>query len=238
MAKRNDTAPIEALRVLLQPMAMSLRPIDHQLNALPTDSDLEYYFVPAQHMSLFHPYYKPGQPYKNLKLVNYGRPAISLSFFIKHKYQIKRDVDPQLALTYLQQHRDELFNHSFFDQLSLTQQQELRHTDELMRAIRREPDEYQLSFSNYHHFYRYWYCSFRYFEDEARTQNATENEHLLKHTRRMEGRVSERLNIIFIDPHYITRPVPYDNKLIDRELETYPDRIEHERTALYIKKKP
>ena len=54
----------------------------------------------------------------------------------------------------------------------------------------------------------------------------------------MEGRVSERLNIIFIDPHYMTRPVPYDNKLIDRELESFPHRIEHERTALYLKKKP
>ena len=237
MAKRNDTAPIEALRVLLKPMAITLQPIDHQVSALPTDPDLEYYCVPAHHMDLFHPYYKPGLPYKNLKLINYGRPAISLSFFVKHKYQIKRDVDPQQALTYLQVHRDELFNRSFFDQLSTAQQQELRHTDELMRTIRRDPHAYQLSFSNYHHYYRYWYCSFRYFEDEAHTQNATENEHLLKHTRRTEGRVSERLNIIFIDPHYITRPVPYDNKLIDRELETYPDRIEHERTALYIRRR-
>ena len=117
------------------------------------------------------------------------------------------------------------------------QQQEPRHTNELMRAIRRDPHAYQLSFSNYHHYYRYWYCSFRYFEDDAHTQNATENEHLLKHTRRTEGWVSERLNIIFIDPHYITRPVPHDNKLIDRELETYPDRIQHERTALYIRKR-
>ena len=44
----------------------------------------------------------------------------------------------------------------------------------------------------------------------------------------MEGRVSQRLNSIFIDPHYITRPVPYDNQLIDRELE---------HTALYLRKK-
>ena len=156
MAKRTDTAPIEALRVLLKPMAISLQPIHHQISALPTDPDLEYYFVPHHHMSLFAPYHKPGQPYKNLKLVNYGRPAISLSFFVKHKYQIKRDVDPQQALKYLQEHRDELFNRSFFDQLSVGQQQELKQTDELIRAIRREPDTYQLAFSNYHHFYRYW----------------------------------------------------------------------------------
>ena len=36
----------------------------------------------------------------------------------------------------------------------------------------------------------------------------------------------------------MTRPVPYDNKLIDRELESFPHRIEQERTALYLKKKP
>ena len=53
----------------------------------------------------------------------------------------------------------------------------------------------------------------------------------------MEGRLSQRLNSIFIDPHYITRPVPYDNQLIDRELEHFPHRIEQERTALYLRKK-
>lgn len=235
--KRDDTAPLAALRILLKPLAISLEPLTHQVSALPTEPDLEYYFVSAEHMKLFQPYHQPGQPYKNLKLVNYGRPAISLAFFSKHKYKIERDADPQKALTYLQEHRDTLYNQSFLEQLSADQQQKLQQVDELLRVIRRQPNAYQLAFSNYHHYYRYWYCSFRYFETEDQTKNKSENEHLLKHTERLKGQIHQRLNIIFVDTHYITRPVPIpqDNKRVDRELDNYLIRIEAGKTALYVK---
>ena len=239
MAKRSDLAPIDALRVLLKSLVITLEPLTHQVSALPTEGDLEYYFVPVEHMDLFRPYHRPGQPYKNLKLINFDRPAISLSFYIKHKYKINRDIDPEQAVSYLQLHRDELFGRSFLDQLSVAQQQELRETDELVRTIRQQPDAYQLCFSNYHHYYRYWYVSFRYFEDEDQTRNTSENEHLLKHTRRSDERVSERINVIFVDPRYITRPVPVpqDNKRVDRELENYTSRFELGQTALYVKRR-
>ena len=63
---------------------------------------------------------------------------------------------------------------------------------------------------------------------------------MLKHTQRtdersQEQRISERLNIIFIDPRYITRPVAYDNKQIDLELDTYPDKVKFGKATLYVK---
>lgn len=237
MAKRTDSAPLDAIRLVLKEHAITLQPLVHQVSAMPVEADLEYYFVPAQHMGFYEPYYRPGQPFKNFKLVNYGRPAISLSFFFKHKYTIKRDVALQEVLRHLKEHRDALLNKSLLSVLGLGEQRELQQTDELLRQVREDPDAYQYCLSNYHHYYKYWYCSYRFFEDEAKTQNASYIEHLLKHTQRVEGQVHQRLNVIFVDPYYITRPVPQDNKLIDRELETYPQRIRQGVITLYVKKR-
>ena len=240
MAKRTDTAPLDALRVLLNSCSMTLQPLTHQVNALPKESDLEYYFVASRDMAQFEPYYRPGNPFRNLKLINYNRPAIALTFYSKHKYSIDRDVAATDAVAVLQQHRDELYNNSFLNALSGTQERELQHIDTLLRALRQNPDQFQFAVSNYHHYYQYWYCSFRYFENTEHSKTGTHNEHMLKHTQRTNERsreqlINERLNIIFIDPNFITRPVAYDNKLIDRELETYPDSIRFGKATLYVK---
>lgn len=239
-AKQSDLLPLPAIRVVLNSCTTKLQPITHQVSALPEESDLEYYFVPAEHMGLFRPYYRPGKPFKNLKLVNFGRPAISLTFYNKHKYKLDQGVEAESAQKILQKQRDLLYARSFLDQLTPGQQDELQNIDSLLRAIRQNPDQFQFCESNYHHYYRYWYCSFRYFEDAELVKTGTANEHMLKHTQRTsenstEQLVSERLNIIFIDTKYIARPVPYDNKLIDRELEKYTDRINFGKAALYIR---
>ncbi|RAJ93140.1 hypothetical protein LX87_04652 [Larkinella arboricola] len=235
MGKRTDNAPLDAIRLSLKDHAVTLQPIVNQVSALPSDPQLEFYFVPVTHMEFYRPYYRPGQPFKNLKLVNFGQPAISLSFFSKHKYKIDRNVKALEAMRQIREHREKLFNYSLVGRLSIGQQQELQRTDELLRQIRDDPDSFQFCFSNYHHYYMYWYCSFRFFEDDTNTQTASSMEHLLKHTERVEGKVHERLNIIFIDPQYITRPVPYDSKLIDRELATYPIQLKQGITTLYIR---
>lgn len=241
MAKRSDQAPLDAIRLLLKSMTITLQPLTHQVSALPNESDLEYYFVPAEHMDLFSPYHRPGQPFKNLKLINFDRPAISLAFFPKHKYSIDRDVKPDHAQEVLLEYRDELFRRSFMGQFTPSQEKELQHIDSLLRSLRQSPGKFRFCISNYHHYYRYWYCSYRYFEDEERTKTGTSNEHMLKHTERDSRRVnketivSERLNIIFIDTKFITLPVPYDNKLISQELDTYSDRISFGKAELYMK---
>lgn len=239
-AKIADLLPIPAIRQVLMTFQTTLEPLTHQVSAMPIESDLEYYFVSAEHMHLFSPYYRPGKPFKNLKLVNYGRPAISVSFYNKHKYHLERNTPPASAQAILQEQRDNLYARSFLESLSAKQQQKFQEMDSLLRAIRQAPDQFEFCVSNYDHYYRYWYCSFRYFEDDERTKTGTSNEHLLKHTQRTDERskeqlVNERLNIIFIDPQYITRPVAYDNKLIDRELETYPDKIRFGKATLYIR---
>ena len=240
MPTRSNLAPLDAIRLVLKTCTVPLQPLIHQVNALPREQGLEYYFVPVGQMAQFAPYYRPGEPYKNLKLINYDRPAIALTFFSKHKYTIDREVLPENALAILQQHRDELFSNSFLNPLTFAQQQELTRIDVLIRSMRQHPDKFVLAISNYHHYYQYWYCSFRYFEDTTQTKTDTHNEHMLKHTESTDRRtkqavVNERLNIIFIDADYITRPVAYDNKLIDRELATYTSAIKFGKATLYVK---
>ncbi len=41
---------------------------------------------------------------------------------------------------------------------------------------------------------------------------------------------------IFIDPHYIGRPVPHDHKQVDRELDPYPIALRQGITTLYRRK--
>jgi hypothetical protein len=234
--KREDNAPIEALRLLLKQQAITLEPIHNQVSALPIDPQLEYYFVPKEYMNEFRPFHRPGKPFKNLKLINFGRPAISLSFFSKHKYVVERQTVHADVLLHVKNYRDELLNRSLFQELSSSQQKQLKETDELLRTLRENPDAYQSCFSNYHHYYRYWYCTFRYFEDDYQSKTGTSSEHMLKHTERIKGQVHERLNIIFIDSKYITQPIPYDNKRVDKELETFPIQLRQGITTLYLRK--
>ncbi len=236
-AKLTDLLPLPAIRMVLNSCAVPLEPLIHQVSSLPKESDLEYYFVPAEHMKLFAPYHRPGKPFRNLKLLNYDQPAIAVSFYNKHKYKVERDVTPVVARNILQEQRDELYSRSYLEQLSTEQQQRLRQLDSLLKDLHHNPNELRFCISNYHQYYRYWYCSYRFFDDEDRTKTSTHNEHLLKHTQRTSAvMASERLNIVFVDMSQISRPVPYDNKLVDRELETYDIAIPFGLSALYAKK--
>ena len=137
--KREEEAPLDALRLVLRQHAVLLNPINNQVSVLPVDEQLEYYFVPVQYMHQYQAYYRPGKPFKNLKLVNFDKPAISLSFFSKHKYSIERNITHGDVVLHLKNYRDELLNKSLMQQLSPTQHQQLQQADGLLRAIREQP---------------------------------------------------------------------------------------------------
>ncbi|SFF39760.1 hypothetical protein [Spirosoma endophyticum] len=115
-----------------------------------------------RHLKQYQAYHRPGKPLKNLKLVNYDKPAILLSFFFKHKYSIERQVIHADVVQHIKSYRDELLNRSLMEQLSVGQLKELKQTDELLRRVREEAHAYQACCSNYHHKYYYWYCTYRW----------------------------------------------------------------------------
>ena len=63
-AKQSDLLPLSAIRQLLKSCTTGVQPVTHQVSALPTESDLEYYFVPAEHMELSDPTTGPVSPLK------------------------------------------------------------------------------------------------------------------------------------------------------------------------------
>ena len=77
----------------------------------------------------------------------------------------------------------------------------------------------------------YWYCTYRYFDNSDQTKTSTE--HLLKHTEHIKGQVHKRL---WLDLHYISRPVPHDHKLVDRELDKFSIALRQGITTLYLRK--
>lgn len=236
-AKRDDEAPLDALRILLKKQAVRLDPLHNEIKNVPSaDQQLEYYFVPMQFMNDYRAFHRPGKPLKNLKLINYDKPALSLSFFSKHKYTIERAVAQVELEQHLRNYRAELLDRSTMQQLSIGQQKELQQADQILRTIREQPDAYQACFSNYHHKYYYWYCTYRYFDDLGSQKTSTSSEHLLKHTERPGHPVHERLNIIFIDLEHINKALPNDHKQIDRELATYPIQLRQGITTLYLRK--
>lgn len=235
-AKREDEVPLDTLRLVLKTRAIKLDPLIHEIKNVPDDASLEIYFLPMHYMKEFKPFHRPGKPIKNLKLVNYDKPAVSLSFYSKHKYSIQRDAPQADVAFHLKNYRDELLNRSLVQQLSSAQQQQLQQVDQILRTIRQQPDAYQACFSNYHHFYYYWYCTYRYFDDLASQKTSTSSEHLLKHTERPGHEVHQRVNIIFVDMEHIKKPMANDHKQIDRELDTYPIQLRQGITTLYLRK--
>ena len=235
-AKRDDEAPLDAIRILLHKQAIKLDPLLHEIKNTPVDASLEFYFIPMQHMKQYKPFHRPGKPIKNLKLVNFDKPAISLSFYSKHKYSIQRDAPQADVELHLRNYRNELLDRSLVQQLNNVEHQELKQVDQLLRTIRDQPGTYQACFSNYYHYYYYWYCTYRYYDDLANQKTSTSSEHLLKHTERPGHEVHQRLNIIFIDMEQIVKPVANDHKQIDRELDTYPIQLRQGITTLYLRK--
>jgi DUF1365 family protein len=128
-------------------------------------------------MEQYKPYYRPGKPLRILKLVNFDKPAISLSFFSKHKYSIERNVTHGEVMLHLKNYRDELLNKSLMQQLSAGQQTELKQADQLLRTIRDHPMPTRPVCRITYHYYRYWYCTYRYFDDPDQTKTTTSSEH-------------------------------------------------------------
>ena len=85
------------------------------------------------------PYYRLGKPFKNLKLLNCNQPAVSLSFYYKHKYSTQRTPAHDEVILHLRNSRDELLNRSLFKQLSVGQNEQLRLTDQSLRTLQDDP---------------------------------------------------------------------------------------------------
>jgi len=190
-------------------------------------------FISKREMSLFAPL--ADFDCRTIKLVNYGRPAISLAYFTKHKYYVDKKLHPdQIRAILFQQIQDARASYNSEDvaeELKETLLQQIDHYQDVYNHMER----YQFALSNYYRFYRYSYVSFRYVQ-HGLIKSA--NSHLIKHTiDKDSGEILiERTNIIFVDEIALVKQATYANKEVVDFLNTFTDVIPLGKVDFYFKK--
>ena len=170
----------------------------------------DIHFVDSKHMTDFALWRDFGC--KTIKLINYGKAAVRMSFFSKHKYWLKKPHD----LT--DEERDE-FIIEYMNNLSLSTiqlQNKLDHLPPLAQAETRQrihaaqeeieawqrvleqSSQYELAISTYQRGYAYLYISYKFMLPNGEYDN--ESEHLLHHTRDRIGNITQsKQNVIFVN---------------------------------------
>ena len=173
---------------------------------------------------------------KTIKLINYGRAAVKLSFYSKHKYWLKKphDLTDEERDNYITEHTNtlaqtvELLQAKVDKQPPLAQVETRRRIDQTLteldtwRLIRAESHEFELAVSTYQRGYAYLYISYKFVLPNGDYDNASE--HLLHHTRDRIGNITQtKQNVIFVNMDEIGRVHPQQNK----EIEAYLNRFTH-----------
>ena len=198
----------------------------------------DIHFVDSRYMAEFALWRDFGC--KTVKLINYGKPAVKMSFYSKHKYWLKKphDLTDEERHNYITDHLNTL-SHSIGllqakldHQPSVAQVEMHRRIDaglkeiDAWQLIQSRVQQYDLAVSTYQRGYAYLYISYKFMLPSGEYDN--ESEHLLHHTRDRIGTITQtKQNIIFVDISEINRVHPQQNK----EIESYLGRVSQKSTT-------
>ena len=210
------------------------------------------YFIDARYMSDFHHY--RDFDCRTIKLVNYDRPAVKLTFFKKHRYWLIKDAG--MALTEKAERIKEYIGQVLV-RVAITDRQAdkaagpaktrlLGEAGELRREIdtwqlildelQNDPLGYELAVSNYNRFHCYVTLNYKY-QDVVR-DFANGQEHLLNHQRDKENNIHQvRHNLIFVDADHIYREHPHQHKEVDLFLERFERKALIGRNQLFARQR-
>jgi hypothetical protein len=189
-------------------------------------------FVDSQYMSSFALW--RDFACKTVKLINYGKPAVRMSFFSKHKYWLKKphDLTDEERMDYLSEHISNLYAsihklQEFGSSASPLARVEMSQRIKIIRQeikqwqlIRQHSASYDLSVSTYQRGYAYLYINYKFMLPSGEYDN--EQEHLLHHTRDRMGNVTrQKQNIVFVNVAEINRVHPQQNKEIENYLKKF-----------------
>ncbi len=168
-----------------------------------------------------------------IKLINYGRPAISLHYFSKHKYYLKRNLDLDLIEGLLAERIEQLKESIEGAREDEGYRKELEKELRYFRKVYKQADKLPFALSNYSRYYHYTYVSYRYQTDRG-LESA--NSHLINHTLDKEtGEILiERLNVIFVDEAALQEHHPYDNSKVLTYLKGFSRVISLGKTDFYV----
>ena len=188
---------------------------------------------------------------KTVKLINYGRPAVKMSFYSKHKYWLKKphDLTDKECEEYITDHLNAL------SQLVLSLKSKIEHQPPLLQAetrqridntlkevdawqlIQAKGSSYELAVSTYQRGYAYLYVSYKFMLPSGEYDNASE--HLLHHTRDRIGNINQtKQNVIFVNTAEINRVHPQQNKEIESYLSRFPHKSTSGAARLYARPRP
>lgn len=174
-------------------------------------------------------------PFDRLKFVNWGKPAVRITYYDKHKYWLTKDDQlGALAKTaYIQDYLNYLSakQHKLIEKLNTLPPE---HSGQILQEkalllgkqqqhwqqVLQNPEAYEMVVSTYYSDYRYWYVGYKYRVDETTFDN--EAVHLLSPIRESGGQiVATKLNVIFVDTEGILLDHDYQHKEIDSYLSQF-----------------
>ena len=212
-----------------------LNPLEHQTTEIP--SAVKIHFVDSVFMPAFELF--STFPCKTLKLVNFNRAAINLSFYEKHKYKLVKEPNREeikdILLDKINELKEFITQGDLFSEAGLLQEKRQKR-DELvnLQKILIDFEDYDFATSNYFRNYTYWYVSWRWKLEDGKLDFASE--HLLKNETDRQGRVTiEKENVIFVDMEKIIEHTPQQNKMIEDFLKTFPTRLDNGNQDIFMK---
>lgn len=224
-------------QLILELPKLKLDPEKHEVNEIP--KGLVIHFIDAQYMAEFEKFAKMKS--KKIKLINYEKPAINLSFYEKHKYKLDKQPEPeevkQLLLDRIDSLNEYIGQEELFPTPDRNQQKQVAHTEILkIRETIANLDAYEFAISNYYRNYIYMYVSFRYRTEDGSLDFCSE--HLLNSEKDRYSQVQiSKQNIIFIDTESIGEHTPYQNKKIEEYLKAFTNRLDVGIKDIFIKPK-
>ncbi|GAB3880893.1 hypothetical protein [Spirosoma agri] len=207
------------------------------------------HFVDSAYQPLFEPF--ADFDCRTIKIVNYGRPAVRMTFYRKHRYWLLKDRD--LPILEKKARVTEYINQLIVNSEILVQKSTQMTGTKLSEAkgqlalmndqikawsiVRENVADYELAISNYQREHYYCYINYKYRTKED--DFANEQVHLLNPQRDRLGTITQvRHNIVFIDTSEIRREHPYQNKEIDGFLGRFTMQSEVGRHQLYARLRP
>jgi hypothetical protein len=217
---------------------VTLDPNHHEVSPIP--DAVKVWFIDSKFMALFEPFAELNA--RTLKLVNYEKAAINLTFFEKHKYKVNKEPEPEEIAMQLEKKLEELKGdygqtELFADAYTQKHKDEQRRQIVEIQEILNSFHEYQFAVSNYFRNYTYWYVTWRWENPDGTLGHG--NDHLLKDETDYDNNATIlKQNVVFVDMQRISEHTPYQSKKVEKFLNGFEKRIEVGTVDVFVKTAP
>lgn len=233
---------------------LELVPGIHNVNLIP--EGLNIYYISKDYMNDFSSF----APYdiRTHKLVNYGKAAVELNYYYKHKYFVDTKASQKTIEEYVLTYLDNLESEKTklkakiqqaFEKLSEPEQRaNLVESYQLAMLSLQDDLDYWLNvsqnlsnmdwvISNYELGFHYYELGFKYWDSDE-IAYVVYNSHMIKNQYDKRGQlIQERHNLIFVDEQALKRPIPNQHKTVEKLLSTFTSQFRLGVKKIYFKDK-